>query len=314
MQHLISIVVPAYNAEVHIRACLDSLLALDYPKNRLEILVVDNGSTDQTLPIIKTYPVGWLIEEQRGSAAARNSAVRLARGEIIAFTDADCVVDVNWAKEIDITFQDPQVDAAMGFAEGIDENFWACLEQRNFEEFWYRKGKDGYTLRRSGVDTRIASIRKRVLEICGYFDSNLLDCGDLELSAKLNRGKYQIVFNDRIKVRHRNRTNLNRILKIKENHARDFLQIVEQQPGGWDCPDIPCNYRWFLGVDNRSIQGLKLEGALLGCKTLRFVLSLTLRGFSLIMTGPNTVSVKLFKTLCGTTWEMTILNEKRRTG
>ena len=314
MQNLISIVVPAYNAEAHIRECLDSLLVLDYPKDRLEILIVDNGSTDQTLSIIKTYPVGWLIEEKRGAAAARNAALRLARGEIIAFTDADCVVDVNWAKEIALTFQDPQVDAAMGFSEGLNENFWACLEQRNFEEFWYSKGSNGYTLRRSGIDTRIASIRKKVLETCGYFDSNVLACEDLELSTRLNRGKYRIALNDRIKVRHRNRTDLRRILTIKEHHARAFLQIVEQQPGGWDCPDLPCTYRWFLGVDNRSIQGLKLEGAWLGVKAVRSLLSLALRGCSLIMTRPNTMAVKLFKTLCGATWELTILTEKRRTG
>ena len=238
----------------------------------------------------------------------------LARGEILAFTDADCVVDVNWAKEIDLTFQDPRVDAVMGFAEGMNGNFWARLEQRNFEEFWYSKGTGGYTLKRSGLDTRIASIRKRVLEACGYFDTNLLDCEDLELSARLNGGNYHIAFNDRIRVRHRNRTDLDRILSIKENHARAFLQIVEQQPGGWDSQQLPCNYRSFLGVDNRTIQGLKLEGTLLGFKVLGSLLSLAVRALSLILTRPNTVSVKLFKTLCGVTWEMTILTEIRRTG
>ncbi len=314
VQHLISVVVPAYNAEAHIRECLDSLLVLDYPKDRLEILVVDNGSTDHTLSIIKTYPVRCLVEDTPGSAAARNLAARSARGEIIAFTDADCVVDVNWAKEIDLTFQDPQVDAVMGFAEGINDNFWASLEQRNFEEFWYRRGSNGYTLKRSGLDTRIASIRKRVLETCGYFSANLLYCADLDLSTRLNRWNYHIAFNDRIRVRHRNRTDLNHILRIKERHARAFLQIVEQHPGGWDCPDFPSNIRSFLGVDNRSIQGLTLEGALLGFKVLGSLLSLAVRVLSLILTRPNTVSVKLFKTLCGVTWETTILKEKRRKG
>ena len=136
----------------------------------------------------------------------------------------------------------------------------------------------------------------------------------MELSARLNGGNYHIAFNDRIRVRHRNRTDLNHILRIKEHHARAFLQIVEQQPGGWDCPDLPCNYRSFLGVDNQTILGLKLEGALLGFTVLRSLLSLALRVLSLIMTRPNTVSVKLFKTLCGVTWEITILKEKRGMG
>ena len=101
--------------------------------------MVDNGSTDDTRSIIQRYPVLVLAEGKRGRAAAWNKGARSARGEIIASTDADCLVDVNWAKEINRAFQDPGVDAVMGFTEGINKNFWACMEQGNFEEFWFHK-------------------------------------------------------------------------------------------------------------------------------------------------------------------------------
>ena len=72
MPSFISIVVPAYDAEPFIGRCIESLLSLDYPADRLEIIVVDNASSDRTRAIISGYPVMALSEERPGAAAARN--------------------------------------------------------------------------------------------------------------------------------------------------------------------------------------------------------------------------------------------------
>ena len=95
----ISIIIPAYNAEATMKLCLDSIMHLDYPKNRLEILVVDNGSTDKTPDIIKGYPVIYLEESKKGPGAARNRGIQTAKGGIIAFLDSDCIVDNNWLSD-----------------------------------------------------------------------------------------------------------------------------------------------------------------------------------------------------------------------
>ena len=92
----VSIIIPAFNEEKMIGQCLQSLLVLNYPKNKYEILVVDNNSTDATAKIIQKYEVSYLKEKRPAPAAARNLGIKKAKGEIVAFMDADCVADKNW--------------------------------------------------------------------------------------------------------------------------------------------------------------------------------------------------------------------------
>ena len=292
--------------------CIESLLALDYPKDRMEVIVVDNGSTDQTRAVVGRYPVVSLQEQKKGSAAARNTGVAVAQGEIIAFTDADCVVDTDWATEIDRSLKDASVDAVMGYAGGINANVWSWLEQWNFEEFWYHRNEDGYSLKRNGLDTRNCAIRRAVLEQLGHMNSDLLNCGDLEIGTRLRASGREIAFNQEMKVLHHNRTELEPILQRKRNHARAYLQIVQGLPDGFDSRFLPTDFSTFLGVDNRSIAGLRLSAALLGLRALRPPMILALKALALPTSRPSTIAGKLFKTLCAVTWEIAILEDKRR--
>lgn len=94
---MFSIIVPFLNEEKHIETCILSLISQDFPKNKYEILMVDNGSTDNSVKIINKYPqIKLLKETRRGDALARNKALSKAKGKYIAFTDADCLVTKNW--------------------------------------------------------------------------------------------------------------------------------------------------------------------------------------------------------------------------
>jgi GT2 family glycosyltransferase len=94
---LVSVVMPAYNSARYIAQALDSALEQDYPA--LEIVVVDDGSTDDTVNIVTRYgdKVRLLSQKNQGSAAARNLGIREARGKYIAFLDAD---DAWWPHKI----------------------------------------------------------------------------------------------------------------------------------------------------------------------------------------------------------------------
>ena len=92
---MVSVVICAYNAERTMRPCLESLRQLDYPN--YEVVIVDDGSRDSTAEISMDFPEFRLIRQpNKGLSIARNVGMHAARGEIIAYTDSDCVVDPHW--------------------------------------------------------------------------------------------------------------------------------------------------------------------------------------------------------------------------
>lgn len=99
----VSVVVCAYNAESTMAACLDSLRELRYPA--YEVVVVDDGSTDRTGQIADRYEgIHVIHQENKGLSAARNVGIAASTGEIVAFTDSDCVVDPDWLHYLVATF------------------------------------------------------------------------------------------------------------------------------------------------------------------------------------------------------------------
>jgi glycosyltransferase involved in cell wall biosynthesis len=93
----VSAIVPVRNGAPQVGRCLAALLAQTWPADRLEILVVDDASTDATRERVRAHPVRLLEQaEARGPYAARNAALRAATGDVLAFTDADCVPAKDW--------------------------------------------------------------------------------------------------------------------------------------------------------------------------------------------------------------------------
>lgn len=115
LQPTISVVVPCWNGEQFLASCLNSLLDQTLPKRDYEVILVDNNSSDNTLSIARQYPDIRIIQEkQRGAYAARNTGIKIARGEIIAFTDSDCVVDQNWLTSILRALSEDSVELVIG--------------------------------------------------------------------------------------------------------------------------------------------------------------------------------------------------------
>jgi len=101
-----SIVVAAYNEEKDIPKLLNSLIKIDYPKNRLEIIVVDDGSTDRTSEIVSKYPVKLIKGPHKGVGFARNLGFKDSGGKIVSFIDADLVLDKGFVKEVVKEFEE----------------------------------------------------------------------------------------------------------------------------------------------------------------------------------------------------------------
>ena len=106
--------IPVLDGEATIEQCLTALLEVGYPIERREIVVVDNGSRDRTIEIVKRYPATLLHEARRGSAAARNRGIEAARGDVIACTDADCIPTTTWLRELVKPFVNTEVGGVAG--------------------------------------------------------------------------------------------------------------------------------------------------------------------------------------------------------
>ena len=117
----ISIIIPTYNRANLLPLTLDSFLAQNYPRDRYEIIVADNNSTDKTREVVARYfgnsavPVKYIFEKRQGVHYARNSAAKQASGDILYFTDDDMVADQNLLSEIIKPFMmDGKVATATG--------------------------------------------------------------------------------------------------------------------------------------------------------------------------------------------------------
>jgi glycosyltransferase involved in cell wall biosynthesis len=186
MSSKISVVVPAYNEEALLPACLDSLAA-QKTKYDYEVLVVDNNSTDDTNKIAKSYQdkmnIKVILEKKKGRGVARHTGFSKAKGQIILSTDADTIVPHNWIEKIIVPLVNDQVVAVTGPCQ-TDDLEWLQKNIFNFFQpfsmYLYRLLMHHYWL--SGFNF---AIRKDVYEQCGGFDTNLNAQEDIELGFRV---------------------------------------------------------------------------------------------------------------------------------
>ncbi|MCS6911591.1 MAG: glycosyltransferase family 2 protein, partial [Anaerolineales bacterium] len=117
-----SVVIPTYNRQATLRRCLTALLAQTYPAH--EIIVVDDGSTDGTAEMMtRDFPiVRFFRQKNAGPASARNRGIREASGDVIAFTDDDCLPPADWLERLaDGYRRHPDVAGVGGYLDAPDE-------------------------------------------------------------------------------------------------------------------------------------------------------------------------------------------------
>lgn len=209
-----SVIVPAYNAQTSLPQCLDSLSRQTVARNQYEIIVVDDGSTDETSKAASRFDVHCLYQSNRGPAAARNHGAETAHGQIVLFTDSDCIPALDWLEQMVIPFQDPDVVAVKGAYTTTQRELVARFAQMEFEDRYDLLRKNPFI---DMVDTYSAAFRKDVFLSTGRFDSNFPKANneDTELSYRLSTAGHKMLFNPNATVEHRHPNSLGKYLRTK---------------------------------------------------------------------------------------------------
>ena len=226
-----SIIIPAYNARATIKACLDAVVNQTVNRTCYEIIVVDDGSTDDTASIVESLPGIKLIRQKnQGPAVARNRGVAEANGEIVLFTDSDCAPTTNWIEEMTRPFkEDNDIVGVKGEYRTRQKEIIARFVQLEYE--------DKYDIIRGHkyidfIDTYSAAFKKDVfLEAGGYDASFPVACAeDVELSYRLSQNGYKMVFNSEAIVYHIHPNTLISYLKKKYKFAYWRVLAIKKNP------------------------------------------------------------------------------------
>jgi len=206
----ISVIIPAYNEEDTIGECLASLEKLDYPSEKLEIILINDGSSDNTKHVMSSYTkkldLVLLETEGVGPSKARNIGLDRASGEYVAFIDADCAVDGNWLNELLKGFMTEDVAGVGGSqiipvnATEFEKKVHVFLSGMHFVSE-YMKEADGMKIVQH-VASCNAIYKTRVVREVQGFDEQLWPGEDVDLDYKITHKGYTIAYNPKAIVMH----------------------------------------------------------------------------------------------------------------
>ena len=218
----ISIIIPVKNRP-DIRDCLKSLELLDYPKDKIEVIVVDDGSTDSTAQVIQTFKIKAIhLTHTIGASACRNLAVKEAKGELMGFTDSDCVAHPNWLKELVPYFEKENV----GIVGGYVSNFYyrSALDRYEDTKSPLNMGRHSFGAEdakssNAYVPSCNLIIRKKAfLEVSG-FQRDLNVGEDVDLCWRVRKLGYYLLYRPQGEVKHKHRNNVMSMLKRRFDYG-----------------------------------------------------------------------------------------------
>lgn len=285
-----SVIVPTYNSGKTLIACLQSLTNQTVSKEQYEIIVVDDGSTDNTADIAAKFDVKYVAQTNQGPAAARNYGVQNTVGDIILFTDADCVPDYDWIRQMIEPFKDSEVTGVKGTYKTKQKELTAGFAQAEFEDR-YELLKKSSTI--DMVDTYSAAFRKDVFLKMGGFDESFTVANneDTDLSYRLATAGYKLVFNPQAYVYHTHQNSLLNYLKLK--FWRGYWRMVVYR-----------RYPDKAFKDSYTPAVLKIQ-------TLLMALSLSLFPFSLLVPRLIYVILLLWGTILASSFPFSLTTFKK---
>lgn len=189
----LSIIIPAKNEEKNIVRCLHALAR--QKSDSVEIIVVDNGSTDNTVALAKTIADKVFIKPEFSLSELRNFGAREASGTVFAFLDADCVVDRDWIAQIQRTLENQDIGCTGSTPEAPDDGTWV---ERVWSSFRTRRKHRCFA---SWINSSNFIVRKELFAQVNGFNAALTTCEDVDIGMRLGK-VCKILFDPSIRVVH----------------------------------------------------------------------------------------------------------------
>lgn len=214
LQPFISVIVPVYNGSKFLPTCLDGLFSSDYSK--FEVIVVDDGSTDDSAEISRKKGATVIPSERRqsGPAAARNLAAKIAKGDILLFVDADVVVKIDTLTKVANAFQtQPEISALFGSYddEPGEKNFLS--QYKNLQHHYVHQISNPEA---STFWAGLGAVRRDVFLSIGGFDCvkfAIPSIEDIELGVRLRAAGHRILLDRNIQAKHLKRWEIVSLIK-----------------------------------------------------------------------------------------------------
>lgn len=242
MSMFVSVIIPVYNDADRLRQCLDCLQAQTYgadgrsskdgASEAFEIIVVDNGSTDfsavqSVVQSITNVSITLITESTPGSYAARNAGIACAKGDILAFTDADCLPARNWIERgVAQMTAHPDCGLVAGAIHIFTQNEGHPVEL--YESVMALSQQRFVTQDHFGATANIFT-RPEVFKAVGLFNTELKSSGDVEWGRRVFAAGYEQIYAEDVRVDHPARQTFAQLAKQASRHAGGFYQVRCQQ-------------------------------------------------------------------------------------
>ena len=189
----VSFIIPVLNGERFIGECIDSIIAQMF--NNDELIVVDNGSIDRTLDIVRGYGRATILQFPKTTIAyRRNRGAEVAAGNVLAFIDSDCVLCQGWRENVDEVLTDENIHVTGSTCDIPHPSHW-------IERAWYSRRPKKVTPAKY-INSGNLVVRREAFNAVGGFDENLVTDEDYDIGQRFNGNNFRVIEAPQIRVIH----------------------------------------------------------------------------------------------------------------
>jgi glycosyl transferase family 2 len=268
----ISFVIPVRNDAVRLETCLRSIRAARSADDQVDVLVVDNGSTDRSADVARSLGARVLAIEDVRVSDLRNRGVSQTTGDVLAFVDADNEIVPGWIDAVAANLQNIGIGATGAQYKAPAGGTWV---QRAYDLLRGRtsSGQDVDWLNSGNL-----AVRRDVFERVGGFDTSLETCEDVDLCHRIRAAGFRILGDSRLEsVHHGDPRTLGALFKSELWRGRDNLRVSFRRPLDW--PGVPSA---ILPVLDAALLGVGVSGLMGGLAAWPMGMTLTLSAVLLV--------------------------------